>query len=111
MSTERSKEIIESALKVLAAEEVLMRAFAQGVTPGELAKALKISPPAATRTLNTLATAGRAERIAETGRWRSSHRMGRLAVQSVHALDRAAADARDSRARLDPDGTIAVQSY
>lgn len=105
------RNVIQAALRVLAAEEVLMRAFAAGVSPSELARALSISPPAATRCLKTLAHAGRAERVPETDRWRASHRMGRLAVQAVHSLDRAAAAAGESRQRLDPDCTVPVQTY
>jgi DNA-binding IclR family transcriptional regulator len=107
---EKTRDVIQAAHRVLRAEEVLLRAFAYGLAAGELAKALSISPPAATRCLKTLEHAGRAERVPETNRWRASHRLGRLAIQAVHSLDRAASDAADSRQRLDPDGTVPVQT-
>jgi DNA-binding IclR family transcriptional regulator len=103
--------VIQAAARVLAAEELLLRSFAAGVAPGELARALKISPPAATRCLRTLAQAGRAERIPETDRWRASHRLGRLAIQAVNAIDRAIADLGESRQRLDPDRSVSVRTY
>jgi DNA-binding IclR family transcriptional regulator len=109
-TAETSRDVIQAAARVLRAEEVLLRAFAHGVSPGELAKSLSISPPAATRCLKTLEHAGRAERVPETSRWRASHRLGRLAIQAVHSLDRAEADARESRQRLDPDRTVPVQT-
>jgi DNA-binding IclR family transcriptional regulator len=105
------RSIIQAAVRVLAAEEALMRAFAVGLTCTELAKALKIATPSAHRILKTLAHAGRAERIEETDRWRSSHRMGRLAIQSAHALDRAIAALIESRNRIDPDHTVQTQTY
>lgn len=105
------RDIIQAALRVLAAEEVLLRAFAVGITSGELAKALRMTPPSATRVLKTLAAAGRAERIEETERWRASHRLGRLAVEAVHALDRQVATLQESRRRLDPDARVPVQTF
>jgi len=107
----KDRAIIQSAVRVLAAEEVLLKSFSAGLTCTELAKELKITPPSAWRILRTLDHAGRAERIDETERWRSSHRLGRLAVQAVHALDRAKAALEESRRRVDPDRTVPVQTY
>lgn len=111
MAEDADRDVIQAALKVLEAEEVLLRGFALGVTNGEVAAALRTTPTRAFRILKTLAAAGRAERIGETERWRASHRLGRLAIESAHALDRAIGALQESRQRIDPDRTVAVHRF
>jgi DNA-binding IclR family transcriptional regulator len=41
-----------------------------GLAPSEIARALNIAPPMVTRDLDNLRTAGLADRIEETGRWK-----------------------------------------
>lgn len=41
-----------------------------GLAPSEIARALNIAPPMVTRDLDNLRTAGMADRIEETGRWK-----------------------------------------
>lgn len=60
-----------------------------GVAPGELARALGVSPSSITRDLAVLAKVGLAEQIPETGRWRCAPRFVQAALSfSVH-LERA----------------------
>lgn len=108
---ERDRQVIHAALRVMAVEEVLLRCFANGVQPGEIATELQLSPPAVTRALRTLVRAGRAEQLPANGRWRASHRLGRLAIQAVHSLDRVVDEATESRRRLDPEGQVETETY
>lgn len=90
----------ESAGKVLAVLDVLLRNFAHGFSPTELAKETGLSPSAITRYVTTLQNSGFAERIQETGRIRPSHRIAQQAVQILQSLDGAATRIEESRQRL-----------
>lgn len=83
------KKINESAAAVLAVLDVLLRHFAHGLTPGELARASGQSASNVTRYVDTLVETGFAERIPETGRIRPSHRLAQSAVQILHSLEQA----------------------
>lgn len=90
----------KSAGKVLAVLDVLLRNFAHGFSPTELAKETGFGASDITRYVGTLMTAGFAERIQETGRIRPSHRIAQKAVQIMHSLDEAEQRIRESRNRL-----------
>jgi len=85
MATQDNK----SAGKVLAVLDVLLRNFAHGFSPGELAKETGFSASDITRYVGTLESAGFAERITETGRIRPSHRLGQRALQILNSLNEA----------------------
>lgn len=88
----------KSATKVLLVLDVLLRNFAHGFSPTELAKETGFSPSDITRYVNTLEQAGFAERIQEAGRIRPSVRFARLAVQilnSMSAAEKKIADLND----------------
>lgn len=90
----------KSATKVLAVLDVLLRNFAHGFSPTELARETGFGASDITRYVNTLENAGFAERIPETSRIRPSHRLAQKAVQIMHALDEAEKRLQESRNRL-----------
>lgn len=65
-----------------------------GLAPGEIAKALKVSPTWCSRTLPALAEIGYLERVADTGRWR-------LGVTFVRIATTVATNLKQARQRLD----------
>lgn len=81
------------ALTVLAGNEF------QGVTPGELARALGVTPSTVTRDLHNLREAGFAEQIQETGRWRLGPKPVQIALAFSSALQRAEARLGEIRNR------------
>ena len=91
---------ISSALKVLEVLNVLLRNFAHGFSPKELIEATGYSGTDITRYVNTLETAGFAERIQETGRIRPSHAHARAAVQIMNSLGEAERRLTESKNRL-----------
>ena len=96
MATQDSK----SAAKVLAVLDVLLRNFAYGFTPTELAKETGFSASDITRYVQTLELAGYAERIAETNRIRPSCRLAMRAIQIMVALDHAAQKIYELKTRI-----------
>ena len=90
----------KSAGKVLAVLDVLLRNFAHGFTSSELVKETGFGASDITRYVGTLETAGFAERIAETGRIRPSHRLAQQAVQILRSLESAASRINESQDRL-----------
>jgi DNA-binding IclR family transcriptional regulator len=99
-STRPDARISESAAKVLDVLNVLLGHFAHGLAPGELAKATGLQPSAITRYVATLEEKGFAERIAETGRIRPSHRLGKQAVGILRSLEAARARVDETITRL-----------
>lgn len=77
-----SQQRILRALLVLAGNEF------QGVAPSELARALGVPNPTATRDLHNLRAVGFAEQIQETGRWRLGPKPVQIAVSFLNALQR-----------------------
>lgn len=77
----------QSAAKVFTVLDVLWRNFANGYTPGELAKATGLSASNITHYVHTLVEAGYAERIHETSRVRISVAAARKALQVLQSLD------------------------
>lgn len=77
----------QSATKLFTVLDVLWRNFANGYTPGELAKATSLSASTVTVYVKTLEEAGYAERIPETGRIRISSHAARKALQVMQSLD------------------------
>lgn len=90
----------KSAGKVLNVLDVLLRNFAHGFSPTELVKETGYSPSDITRYVNTLESAGFAERIPETGRIRPSYRLARQAVQILQSLEAAQNRLIEARNRL-----------
>lgn len=60
-----------------------------GLTPGDVAKQQDCSPSMVTRDLDNLRTAGFAEQVPETGRWRLAPQVVQIAVKFQLALGRA----------------------
>ena len=89
-----------SAAKVLAVLDVLMRNFAHGFSPTELAKETGYSASDITRYVATLVQSNFAERIAETGRIRPSHRFAQFSLQIMKSLEGAADRIKESQERL-----------
>ena len=90
----------KSAAKVLKLLTVLQRNFAHGFSPQELARETGFNPSDITRYVNTLENEGFAERIAETGRIRPSHKYAQVAVQVLNSLDSAAQRINEAKSRL-----------
>lgn len=90
----------QSGEKVLDVLNVLLRNFALGYTPSELAAATKMSPSLITRCVATLEAKGFAERIPETGRIRASHRHAQFAVSIMKSLSDAQSRAQESMQRI-----------
>lgn len=65
-----------------------------GLGPGEIAKALKVSPAWASRNLPALAELGFVERVGDTGRWR-------LGVAFVRIATTVATNLAAARRRID----------
>lgn len=86
--------------KILDMLNVLLRNFAHGLTPSELAKATGQSASNVTRYVNTLEAKGFAERIPETGRIRPSHRLAQHAVSIMRSLNDAKSRADESLNRI-----------
>ena len=78
-----SQQRILRAVAILAGNEF------HGVAPGELAKALDISPSIATRDLHNLKETGFAEQIQETGRWRLGPKLIQISLSFSSGLQRA----------------------
>ncbi|MCB1909960.1 MAG: HTH domain-containing protein [Rhodocyclaceae bacterium] len=78
-----------SQLRILRALTVLAGQEFHGVAPGELAKALDVTPGTVTRDLHNLRSAGFAEPIQETGRWRLGPKLVQIAVAFSAGVSRA----------------------
>ena len=89
-----------SATKVLTVLDVLLRNFAYGFSPSELAKETGFSGSDITRYVQTLEQAGYAERIAETNRIRPSHKFAQKSIQIQRSLEQAKAKLDESQSRL-----------
>lgn len=94
------KVTTKSAGKVLSVLNVLMRHFAHGLAPGELAKATGLSASNITHYVATLEEHGFAERIPETGRIRPSHRFAQHAVSIMRSLSDAETRIKESLNRV-----------
>jgi len=81
--TSESQQRILRTLTVLAGNEF------NGLTPSEVAKAVRTSASNATRDLANLREAGLAEVIQETGRWRLGPKLVQIAVAFSTHLNRA----------------------
>lgn len=90
----------QSAIKLFTVLDVLWRNFANGYTPGELAKATGLPACSITVYVNTLEEAGYAERIPETGRVRVSVQAARKALQVMQSLDAEESRVTEIRKRL-----------
>ncbi|HAF44686.1 MAG TPA: transcriptional regulator [Gallionellaceae bacterium] len=77
----------QSATKLFTVLDVLWRNFANGYTPGELAKATGLSASSITVYVKTLQEAGYAEQIPTTNRIRVSVQAARKALQVMQSLD------------------------
>ncbi len=61
----------------------------QGLSPSDIAKALKVNPPLITRDLHNLTQVGAVEKIETTGRYRLGPRLVRVALAHLAAMDEA----------------------
>lgn len=87
MSEERyinaAQQRVLRILVLLAGNEVL------GLTPSELADAVRTTRSNITRDLSNLREAGLADRIEDTGRWCITPLMGQLALRVLASLEKA----------------------
>jgi DNA-binding IclR family transcriptional regulator len=90
----------QSAGKVFAVLDVLWRNFANGYTPGELAKATGLTACNITGYVKTLEEAGYAERIPTTGRIRVSVSAARKALQVLQSVDAEERRIQETKSRL-----------
>lgn len=81
--TNEGQQRILRLVSLLAGNEV------HGLPPSEIAKLQSCSAPMVTRDLDNLRTAGFAEQVPETGRWRLSPQVVQIAIKHMAALDRA----------------------
>lgn len=81
-------------LTILAGNEVT------GLAPSDVAAAANCTASIATRDLANLKTAGMAEQIPETGRWRLAPLIVQISRQHAIALDRAQQRMDETRARF-----------
>lgn len=91
---------IKSGEKVLDVLNLLLRHFAHGLAPSEVAKATGIDAGSVTRYVNTLEAKGFTERIPETDRIRPSHRLAQHAVAIMRGLTEAENRAKESLNRI-----------
>lgn len=91
---------IAAGEKILEVLNLLLRHFAHGLTPGEVARSTGISASNITRYINTLEAQGFAERIQETGNIRPSHRLAQHAVAIMQSLSNQEARAKESINRI-----------
>ncbi|MDR2186880.1 MAG: MarR family transcriptional regulator [Azonexus sp.] len=89
-----------SAAKTLDVLAVLLGHFANGLAPGDLAKATGLDPSAITRYVAVLEEKGFAERIPETGRVRPSLHLARHALSILRSIDVAEARLVNLKQRL-----------
>lgn len=75
--------------RILALVTLLSGHEITGMTPAEIAKAQGCTPSCVTRDLANLRTAGFAETVPETGRWRLSPTVVQISVRYAAALHRA----------------------
>lgn len=90
----------QSAGKLFTVLDVLWRNFANGYTPGELAKATGLTPSSICVYVKTLEEAGYAERIPETGHIRISVSVARKSIQIMQSIDAAEHRVTELKSRL-----------
>lgn len=78
---------VEAAVKVLSLIPVLAGNELTGLTPGQLSKALDISPAQIGHYLVTLQEAGFAEPLGDSGRWRLGPRLVQVAIAFMTHVD------------------------
>jgi DNA-binding IclR family transcriptional regulator len=78
-----SQQRILGLLRCLAGNEM------EGLAPGDIAKLNGCSASQVTRDLDNLYTAGLAEQLPNTGRWRLGPQIVQIAMKHMTALDRA----------------------
>jgi DNA-binding IclR family transcriptional regulator len=94
-------ETLGSAGRVLEVLDLLFRAdFALGLSPGDIARELKLTPSTVTRVLVTLEAAGVAERIPVTDRIRPAVRWAQYAAGILNSLDAAIRRAEELKTRI-----------
>jgi DNA-binding IclR family transcriptional regulator len=71
-----------------------------GLTPSEISRQQGCSPSMVTRDLDNLQTAGFAELVPETMRWRLAPQVVQIALKHMQALDRAEARLAETRNRF-----------
>lgn len=81
--TNESQQRILRLLKLLAGNEIT------GLAPADIARQQGCSAPIVTRDLDNLRTAGLAEKVPETDRWRLAPEIVQIATRHMAALDRA----------------------
>lgn len=90
----------QSAGKAFAILDVLWRNYANGFTPGELAKATGLTNSNITSYVQTLEEAGYAERVPATDRIRVSVAAARKALQVLQSVDAEARRVEEIKNRL-----------
>lgn len=81
--THAGQQRILRLINVLAGHEIT------GISPADISAETKVLPSTVTRDLDNLRSAGFAEQVPETGRWRLSPQMVQIALRHMTALDRA----------------------
>lgn len=100
----KQDRICKSGLKVLEVLEVLSRNFYHGFSSTELQRETGFSASDINSYVNTLITAGFAERIQETNRIRPSTKFARIALQIMRALEAAESKLKELKTRIFGDG-------
>lgn len=78
----KSQQRILKIIFVLAGHEV------DGLAPGEISKALHVTPSSVTRDLANLRISGLAEQLAETERWRLTPKLSQIGLAMLDGVDK-----------------------
>lgn len=81
--TNEAQQRLLRLITLLAGHEIV------GITPAEVAHQMDVKAPTVTRDLDNLRTGGYAEQVPETGRWRLSPQIVRIATRHSVALSQA----------------------
>lgn len=91
----------QASMTTLRILRVLEKYFAHGLTNGDIAMAVGISPSMVIHHVAALEAEGFAERIQETGRIRASVRYAQAATQIMNDLNRATSRYQELQSRID----------
>lgn len=91
--TNGSQQRILRLVKLLAGNEIT------GLAPGDIARQQGCGAPIVTRDLDNLRSAGWAEKVPETDRWRLAPEVVQIATRHMAALDRAEQRLAETRNR------------
>jgi DNA-binding IclR family transcriptional regulator len=99
VSDDAAKYISDQQQRLLAVVMTLAGHEIEGLAPGEIAKLVPCAPSQVTRDLANLKSAGWAEQITTTNRWRLGTLPVQMAMRHMTAMDRARKKLDETSAR------------